>query len=387
MGKSLKGKELGDGIQQRKDGLYQARFTNRFGKRQTIYAKTLREIKAKLEEARFDDKRGANIVDPNMTLDEWFEKWLNIYKMNCRNNTKECYRRHYKRIQEDLGWRKLSKLDSTTIQEAINNLRTDNERKNSKKILSAVLEKAVESDLMIKNVAMNINTVVTKEPKKERRVLTVEEEKSFLEESVNTWYYNLFVVALETGMRIGELGGLQWNDVVFGKKGKSVVHVRHSMTYFQNEEGKYVFELHETKTSENRDIPLSAKAVQALQQQKFIKQSLVNKGKKPLEGYEELVFATKNNRPITQFLVSECIDGVVRRINTKYPDVKFEHVSPHSFRHTFATRLMEANIPMKTIAKLLGHKQLQMTTDLYTHVLDDPLYEAMAQYERKSAIG
>jgi integrase len=48
---------------------------------------------------------------------------------------------------------------------------------------------------------------------------------------------------------------------------------------------------------------------------------------------------------------------------------------------------MEANIPMKTIAKLLGHKQLQMTTDLYTHVLDDPLYEAMAQYERKSAIG
>jgi integrase len=86
-------------------------------------------------------------------------------------------------------------------------------------------------------------------------------------------------------------------------------------------------------------------------------------------------------------LVSECIDGVVKNINKKYPDKAFERVTPHTFRHTFATRLMEANIPMKTIAKLLGHKQLQMTTDLYTHVSDDLLYEAVAQYEKKSAIG
>jgi integrase len=278
-------------------------------------------------------------------------------------------------------------LDITTIQEAFNKLRSDNERKNSKKILSAMLDKAVESDLLVKNVALHINTVVSKEDKKERRVLTADEEKLFLEESIGKWYYNLFVVALETGMRIGELGGLQWSDIDFGKKGKSVAHVGNSMTYFENQDGKYVYELHNTKTNKNRDIPLSSKAVQALQQQKFVKQSLVNKGKLPLDGYSELVFVTRNNRPITQFLVSECIDGVVKNINKKYPDKAFERVTPHTFRHTFATRLMEANIPMKTIAKLLGHKQLQMTTDLYTHVSDDLLYEAVAQYEKKSAIG
>jgi integrase len=387
MGKSLEGKELGDGIQQRQDGLYQARFINRFGKRQTIYAKTLKEIKKKLDDAKFADKQGINIVNSNMTLDEWFDKWLDIYKMNCRNNTKETYRRHYKRIQDDLGWRKLNKLDITTIQEAFNKLRSDNERKNSKKILSAMLDKAVESDLLVKNVALHINTVVSKEDKKERRVLTADEERLFLEESIGKWYYNLFVVALETGMRIGELGGLQWSDIDFCKKGKSVAHVGNSMTYFENQDGKYVYELHNTKTNKNRDIPLSSKAVQALQQQKFVKQSLVNKGKLPLDGYSELVFVTRNNRPITQFLVSECIDGVVKNINKKYPDKAFERVTPHTFRHTFATRLMEANIPMKTIAKLLGHKQLQMTTDLYTHVSDDLLYEAVAQYEKKSAIG
>jgi integrase len=387
MGKSLEGKELGDGIQQRKDGLYQARFINRFGKRQTIYAKTHKEIKAKLAMAQVTDVQGTSVVSSNMTLDEWFEKWLDVYKLNCRNNTKETYRRHYKRIQADLGWRKLNELNSTTIQEAFNKLRSDNERKNSKKILVAMLNEAVESDLMTKNVALRINTVVTKDSKKERRVLTVDEEKLFLSESVGRWYYNLFVVALETGMRIGELGGLQWSDIDFKRKGRPVVHVKHSMTYFENKDGNYVYELHQTKTDKNRDIPLSSKAVQALQQQKFVKQSLLSKGKKPLEEYGELVFVTKSNRPITQFLVAQCIDSVVEQINKNYPDMCFEHVTPHAFRHTFATRLMEAGVPMKTIAKLLGHKQLQMTTDLYAHVLDDLIYDAMAQYEKKSAIG
>ena len=73
MGKSLNGKELGKGISQRKDGLYQARFVNRFGKRKTIYAKMLNEI------------------------------WMNTCKKNCRSSTKETYAGHYRRIQKELG--------------------------------------------------------------------------------------------------------------------------------------------------------------------------------------------------------------------------------------------------------------------------------------------
>ena len=70
MGKSLKGKELGRGISQRKGGLYQARFTNRFGKRETIYAKTVTEITNKLREAKFKDEKQLNLVDKDVTLDE-----------------------------------------------------------------------------------------------------------------------------------------------------------------------------------------------------------------------------------------------------------------------------------------------------------------------------
>ncbi|MGN1339353.1 MAG: tyrosine-type recombinase/integrase, partial [Oscillospiraceae bacterium] len=89
------------------------------------------------------------------------------------------------------------------------------------------------------------NNHSTKEEKKPRRVLTREETKIFLEEAMSTFYYNLFIVGLETGMRIGELSGLQWEDFDFNEK---VVHVRHSMTYF-SKNGKYSFELHPTKTN------------------------------------------------------------------------------------------------------------------------------------------
>lgn len=385
MGKSLKGKELGKGISQRKeDGLYIARFTNRFGKRQVISDKTYNGVQKKLREAVVADEKAINIVSNNMTLDEWYEKWMNTCKKNCRNNTKETYARHYKRVKKALGWRKLNKLNLVVMQDAINNLRTDNERKNSKKILVDMLEKAVASDLIVKNVAKQINTEITKEEKQPRRVLTVKETEIFLAEAESTFYYNLFVVALETGMRIGELAGLQWEDIDYKKK---IVHVRHSMTYF-SKDGKYRFELHPTKTNKGlRDIPLTDVAIKALRQQHFMKQTLVNKGKEPLEGFEYLVFVTRNNRPTTQFLVTECIEGTMKRIHKKYPDLVFEKFTPHCFRHTFATRWLEAEVPIKTVSAMLGHSQLQLTTDLYMHVTQESLFKGLEQYEKARRIG
>lgn len=86
------------------------------------------------------------------------------------------------------------------------------------------------------------------------------------------------------------------------------------MTCFSNAEGKYVFELHSTKTNIGlRDIPLSAKAIKALRQQYFVKQGIINKGKEPLEGVHDLVFSAKNNKPTTQFLVTKCINSVIKK--------------------------------------------------------------------------
>ena len=82
MGKSLKGKELGNGISQRKDGTYCARFVDWFGKRKSIYAKSYSEIRKKLREKQYEDEKQINIVENNMTLDEWFDEWINTCKRN-----------------------------------------------------------------------------------------------------------------------------------------------------------------------------------------------------------------------------------------------------------------------------------------------------------------
>ena len=170
MGKSLNGKELGVGITQRKDGLYQARFVNRFGKRQTIYAKSLNEVRQKLRTEQYNNDKAINVVDKNVTLDQWFEIWMNTCKKNCRDSTKREYLTRYKRVQKELGWRKLTSLNLIVVQEAINKLSTDNARKGSKKILVDMLNKAVDTDLIVKNMALQINTTISKEEKKERKV-------------------------------------------------------------------------------------------------------------------------------------------------------------------------------------------------------------------------
>ena len=377
MGKSLNGKELGKGISQRKDGLYQARFVNRFGKRQTIYAKTLNEIRHQLRTEQYEDDKMLNVINDDMTLDEWYEIWMNTCKKNCRNSTKETYASHYRRIQKQVGWMKLTNLNLIILQQVFNELRSDNERKNSKKILVDMLEKAIDSDLLIKNVAKQINSKVSKEEKKERRVLTLKEEELFLKEAEKSFYYNLFVVALDTGLRIGELMALTWSDVDLKKR---VLHVRHTLCYFRKD-GKYTFELHDTKTMNGRrDIPLTQRAYEALRRQRVKKLQVELKGLKAPEGYENLVFVTKNNRPTQQFIVEEGILACVKRIQKEYPE--FEKFAPHCFRHTFATRAIENGMQPKTLQKVLGHGSLQMTMDLYCHVTDDTIFDAMKLMEK-----
>ncbi len=104
--------------------------------------------------------------------------------MNCFGKTLTIYASNLnelrKRMQEELGWRKLTSLNLIIMQNAFNELVSDNARKNTKKILVDMPEKAIDSDLLTKNVAKQLNTVISKEDKKERRVLTVSEAELFL---------------------------------------------------------------------------------------------------------------------------------------------------------------------------------------------------------------
>ncbi len=375
MGKSLKGKELGVGISQRKDGTYQARFTNRSGKRETIYDKKLSVLRRKLAAVQYEDADQTDDVSGDMTLDEWFDIWIDVCKRNCRNSSIATYTTYYKRLKKDLGCLKLSALNLITMQRCINSLSSDNKRKTCKALLVDMLDKAVDSDLLVKNVARRLNTTITKEPRREKRVLTVGETEIFMEMAKDTRYYNLYVLALETGMRVGELCALQWSDIDLDRR---KLDVKRTLLNFYID-GKWILDVHDTKTeSGNRTIPLTSKAVYALKRQRAMKKEMELKGVPGLEGFDDIVFFTRDNKPLNRHAVQKSMDYVIRNIRK---NCEFERFTPHTFRHTFATRAIERGMNPKTLQRILGHAKLQMTMDLYCHVTDDTLFSEMRKFE------
>lgn len=374
MGKSIKGKELGRGISQRKDGLYQARFVNRFGKRQTIYAKTYNEITKKLRDEQYEDDKQINVVDSTMTLDEWYEIWLNTCKKNCRDTTKRTYAIQYNRLRKELGWRKLSNLNLVVVQEAFNELKSDSSRRDCKAILVDMLNRAMETDLLNKNVALAVNTKIECKEQTEKRVLTNDEIQLLYHSSRDGRLYPFFVVALNTGMRIGEIIGLTWDCIDFDN---GMIYVEKTLCYLPNG-GKAIYEFHPPKSKAGkRNIPMSKLVKVVLQEQKAWHDE-VAKRFEPQKGFEDLVFTSKTNRPLHATNMKDSINYLVARINAQNPSKAFEHFTPHCLRHTFATNCIAKGMRPKTLQKILGHNSLQMTMDLYCHVLDETLKEEMA---------
>lgn len=374
MGKSLSGKELGQGISQRKDGRYQARFINRFGKRQTIYAMSLRDIRQKLRTEQYTDDRQGNSINNNVTLNEWYDVWITTCKKHCRDTTKRTYAIQYERLRAELGWRKLINLNFVVIQRAFNNLKSDDSRKDCKALLIDMLNRAAESDLINKNPALLVNTAIDGKEKVEKRVLTAEEIDILYRFAKGSQLYAVLVLALNTGMRIGEILGLTWDCVDFEK---GILRVEKTLCYLPNN-GAAIYEFHPPKSKAGkRNIPMPKKVWEILHDQR-VRDDQVNAKFQPQEGFEKLVFTSKTNRPIHESNIRASINRLVDRINAQNPEKEFKRFTPHCLRHTFATNCIAKGMKPKTLQRLMGHNSLQMTMDLYCHVLDETLKEEMS---------
>jgi len=371
MGKDLKGKELGIGISQRKDGIYQARYNDRWGKRKTIYNKSLKELRRDLAVAVSQNEIFSSVRE-EITLDLWFDRWMKIYKeKSIRPNTKREYTHIYqKNISPHIGNRNINSLVKSDIQLLVDKAYDDGyqyERQNKiKVILRDMLQRAVEDNLLIHNPVSGIKLRSTKKVKAE--ALTLKEQQLFFDYCRNTFYDNLFNVAVNTGLRPGELFALTLKDIDFENGFISVTKTLVYQKYLDDECKTFHLEPPKTKQS-YRKVPINSVCKEYLEKQIDLKQIISQKRPKEFNDY---LFVTKFNTPLNSVIYSDAIKAIIRQINlVRANDNQFKEFSGHTFRHTFATRCFEAGVEPKVVQNYLGHASLKMTMDLYTHVTED----------------
>lgn len=371
MGKDLRGKELGVGISQRKDGLYQARYSDRWGKRKAIYGKNLRDLRKELAGAIAGNENFTS-VRGDVTLDKWFDRWMEIYKeKSVRPNTKREYTHIYrKNISPYIGGRRINSLVKSDIQRLVDRASDDGygyERQNKIRVVMLdMMQRAVEDNLVINNPVSGIKLRAEKEVK--AKSLTVEEQALFFDYCRNTFYDNLFNVAVNTGLRPGELFALQISDIDLEN---GFIDVNKTLVYqkYLDDKGK-TFHVEPPKTKQSyRKVPINSVCRMYLERQLNLK-SVVS-CKRPKQ-QNEYLFVTKFNTPLNSVIYSDAIKAVIRQINIVRPlDNQFEKFSGHTFRHTFATRCFENGVDAKVVQSYLGHASLKMTMDLYTHVTEE----------------
>ncbi len=372
MGKDKKGRELGKGVRQRPNGRYEARYYDRFGNRHSVYSNSLSEIRKILKDAEKEDA-AHNSVRKRYLLRDWYDEWMETYKAPViRPNTKRHYMQIYeKHILPALGGMYMDDVRPIDVQKLINSLDEAGyqwETQDKVKILlSDLFTVAMENEYAAKNPAKSVK--LTKEKPDERFVLTAEEQEEFLTCSAGTFYDNFYNVALNTGLRPGEMFALTEDDLDFDRK---TISVTKTLIYQQLEgDEKKEFHLGPPKTdSSARTVPMDRTAEKALWKQIALKKILARRH--PRDGeFADLLFVTRNNTPICSQILIDAIKRITDEINLQRdPTEQFPEFSGHTFRHTFATRWIENGGSPKALQKVLGHATLQMTMDLYVHVTD-----------------
>lgn len=371
MGKNLKGKELGAGLSQRKDGSYEARYFDRFGKRKSLYGRNLLELRKKLAIAIAENQTFTSIRS-EIKLDNWFKQWVDIYKKkSVRPNTLREYTHIYnKNISPFFGNRNINSFVKRDIQELID-IASDKgygyERQNKiKVILSDMFSRAMEDELMIKNPTKGVKLRADKQIK--ARSLSVDEQELFFEASAGLFYDNLFNVAVNTGLRPGELFALTEQDIDLEKGFINVSKTLVYQKYLDDDCKKFHLEPPKTKES-YRKVPINSECRKYLEKQIRQKNAIMHKRPKEQNDY---LFVTQYNTPLNSQIYSDAIRSIIKLINlSKSKDEELKIFSGHTFRHTFATRCFEAGVQPKVVQSYLGHATLQMTMDLYTHVMEE----------------
>ena len=363
----MKKRANGEGmIRQRKDGRWEGRVVVGYkddGRPmyRSVYAKTQEEVIIK-HQNQINLYRGSELTEKSkITLAQWLEQWLRQY---VQNSVSESTFRNYTWIVQNriiplLGSRKISYITTAEIQKMYNYL-LENGRKNehiengfhlvanSVRNTHSVLHQALEAAKHEKLIAKNptVGTVLPATNYTQKEIFNDEQLERFLKAIAQEpdWYV-FFYTAITTGLRRGELCGLQWNDV---NETTRQLSIRRTIG-----EDRHIQERAAKTDAGMRTFVLSQTTFALLmERKKTINSKWIFPDPKDL------------TRPISPKSAYKKLKSILRK--GALPDIRF-----HDLRHTFATHALSSGVDARTLSQILGHTNPSFTLDTYTHVTTD----------------
>ena len=389
MGKNLKGKEIGKGICQRKDGLYVARFVNRYGNRTTKCFPTIPEAKNWLSEAKYADDHDEVFVPSEMTVDDWFNFWIENIVGDLAPNTRRNYRERYNRnMKAILGRLKLSDVKPMHCKAVLTRMDKDYAGSTIRQAyiaMGTMFRSALMNGMIAKHPMDGVRYTKPVRAVSDIKFLTIEEQEKFLEVAKRSHNYFQYALMLETGLRTGEMIGLTWDAIDWKKRTLTVnktLEYRHKQGYWR---------AGPPKTQQSyRTIPLTSKAYAILEM------VAANVGeRKESETLSQTLEYIDRRTGQTSTLVMRDLVFINYRTsapakNSSYDthlyklcdEAGIERFCMHALRHTYATRAIESGMQPKVLQKLLGHASIKTTMDRYVHVTTDSLDQAVRQFQQ-----
>lgn len=342
---------------------YEARYTEGFDPRtgkqiqRSITDKSKKVVAQKLKAAVAAIDAGTYKAPCKMTVAQWLDIWVAEYLNSVKPLTKHNYNKQVqKHLKPALGAARLETLDTHTIQRFYNSLiasgLSPKTVKNVHGILHCALQQAIACDYIYRNPADACK--LPKVTKPEIKPLEPEEIARLLKEAEQDDYCNLFIVAMFTGMRQGELLGLAWECVDFQT---GIITVKQQL---QCKDGNYFLET--PKSGKNRTILPAPIVMDALRKQQERQQKEQEQAGEMWDNQFNLVFTDALGKYLVRRTVVKHFKKISQRAGIS-DDARF-----HDLRHSFAVSSLYAGDDIKTVQANLGHATAQFTLDVYGHV-------------------
>ena len=366
----VKQKQRGHGegsIYRRKDGRWAASITLEGRKRKTLYGKTRKEVYEKLQEALRDQKQGTLVRGTKQTLKQYLEYWLeDVHKPTIKITSYVKYRKLLnKHILPALGHILVQSLSPQQVQDFYTGKVKEGLSASVVAAIHGLLHNALDNAVRWNLVSRNVCDVVSlpRSAKREVQTLTKEQAQHLLEVARGHQLEGLLMVALTTGMRHGELAALRWNDINFDN---SSLHIHRNVSYL----AKYGFVESEPKTVRSRrKIILPHFVVDALKRHRENQDE--TRMKAGDTWYDlDLVFCNSYGRFLNP-------DALLRSFHKLLAEAELPQMRLHDLRHSAATILLTMGAHPKVVQEILGHSQISMTMDTYSHVLPSMQRETM----------